>query len=316
MPRSHTPPAHRRLGAATEGRPVPHQRPKSAHHRLPSPISRRPSHRPEVLVVDAAYVAAQGTGGGEEGRGGGGPRRRRGRGWGGGGWRQRRRGRARRGGSGCFDGGMDRDAVAAAQRAGEVATVVTGQRGSGGSGSDGWGRGGQERFNALLGGAEGSDVDGLAGPPVGALAHEMREETDDDDRRPPTAIFIYGIDYFYCESWSKDDAQRQFILELGIPGEWMHEALALYHEYYGDKQGALENYLPCGNWKKAHTIFMSSVAHSLFLSSNHQEIWEITSSLENHKSEIADWDLGAGIYIDYYILKNSMQEESTMDDQV
>ncbi|KAL6649303.1 hypothetical protein ACP70R_013527 [Stipagrostis hirtigluma subsp. patula] len=119
----------------------------------------------------------------------------------------------------------------------------------------------------------------------------------------------------YCESWSKDDAQRQYILELGIPGEWMHEALALYHEYYGDKQGALENYLQCGNWKKAHTIFMSSVAHSLFLSSNHQEIWEITSSLENHKSEIADWDLGAGIYIDYYILKNSMQEESTMDDQ-
>ncbi|KAF8776307.1 hypothetical protein HU200_003713 [Digitaria exilis] len=47
---------------------------------------------------------------------------------------------------------------------------------------------------------------------------------------------------------------------------------------------------------------------------HHQEIWEITSALENHKSEIADWDLGAGIYIDFYILKNSMQEESAMDD--
>jgi hypothetical protein len=41
---------------------------------------------------------------------------------------------------------------------------------------------------------------------------------------------------------------------------------ALYHEYYGDRQGALENYIQCGNWKKAHTIFMTSVAHSLFLS--------------------------------------------------
>lgn len=118
----------------------------------------------------------------------------------------------------------------------------------------------------------------------------------------------------YCESWSRDDAQRQYIVELGIPEEWMHEALALYHEYYGDKQGALENLIQCGNWKKAHTIFVTSVAHSMFLSSNHQEVWRITSALENHKYEIADWDLGAGIYIDFYVLKNSMQERNAMDD--
>ncbi|WVZ55633.1 hypothetical protein U9M48_006271 [Paspalum notatum var. saurae] len=118
----------------------------------------------------------------------------------------------------------------------------------------------------------------------------------------------------YCESWSKDDAQRQYIVDLGIPEEWMHEALALYHEYYGDHQDALENFIHSGNWKKAHTIFMTSVAHSMFLSSKQKEIWEITSALENHKSEIADWDLGAGLYIDFYILKNSMQEEIAMDD--
>uniref|UniRef100_A0A804M1V2 Nuclear pore complex protein NUP96 n=1 Tax=Zea mays TaxID=4577 RepID=A0A804M1V2_MAIZE len=40
----------------------------------------------------------------------------------------------------------------------------------------------------------------------------------------------------------------------------------------------------------------------------------ITSALENHKYEIADWDLGAGIYIDFYVLKNSMQERNAMDD--
>ncbi|PWZ58260.1 Nuclear pore complex protein NUP96 [Zea mays] len=73
----------------------------------------------------------------------------------------------------------------------------------------------------------------------------------------------------YCESWSRDDAQRQYIVELGIPEEWMHEAL---------------------------------------------EVWRITSALENHKYEIADWDLGAGIYIDFYVLKNSMQERNAMDD--
>ncbi|PWZ30132.1 Nuclear pore complex protein NUP96 [Zea mays] len=58
---------------------------------------------------------------------------------------------------------------------------------------------------------------------------------------------------------------------------------ALYHEYYGDKQGALENLIQCGNWKKAHTIFVTSVAHSMFLSY-------------------------------FYVLKNSMQERNAMDD--
>jgi nuclear pore complex protein Nup98-Nup96 len=61
---------------------------------------------------------------------------------------------------------------------------------------------------------------------------------------------------------------------------------------------------------------MQSIYFSILGSANHQEIWEITSALENHKSEIADWDLGAGIYIDFYILKNSMQEGSVMDDLV
>jgi hypothetical protein len=41
---------------------------------------------------------------------------------------------------------------------------------------------------------------------------------------------------------------------------------ALYLEYYGDQQGALKNFLQCGNWKKTHTIFVTSVAHFLFLS--------------------------------------------------
>ena len=49
-------------------------------------------------------------------------------------------------------------------------------------------------------------------------------------------------------------------------------------------------------------------------SAKHQEIFDITSALENHKSEIADWDVGAAIYIDYFNIKNCMQEESTMDD--
>lgn len=40
---------------------------------------------------------------------------------------------------------------------------------------------------------------------------------------------------------------------------------AIYYEYNGDKQRALENYIGCANWRRAHSIFMTSIAHALFL---------------------------------------------------
>lgn len=43
---------------------------------------------------------------------------------------------------------------------------------------------------------------------------------------------------------------------------------ATYFNYYGDFGKALEHFLECGNWQKAHSIFMTSVTHSLFLSGN------------------------------------------------
>ncbi|KAH7683943.1 nuclear pore complex protein Nup98-Nup96 protein [Dioscorea alata] len=118
----------------------------------------------------------------------------------------------------------------------------------------------------------------------------------------------------YCESWSGQEIQRQFIIDLGVPSAWMHEALGIYFHYYGDLPQALEHFLECSNWQKAHSIFLTAVAHSLFLTSKHSEIWRITSFMEEHKSEIADWDLGAGIYIDFYVLKSSLQEEDITDE--
>lgn len=32
--------------------------------------------------------------------------------------------------------------------------------------------------------------------------------------------------------------------------------------------------------------------------------------MEAHKAEIADWDLGAGIYIDFYTIKSFLQENT------
>ena len=38
--------------------------------------------------------------------------------------------------------------------------------------------------------------------------------------------------------------------------------------------------------------------------------------MEEHKPEIADWDLGAGIYIDFFLIKSSLQDDDAMYDMV
>lgn len=124
------------------------------------------------------------------------------------------------------------------------------------------------------------------------------------------ATVIREILFQYCESWSSDESQRQFIEDLGVPLEWLHEAMAVYYDYQGNLPKALEHYVECAFWQKAHAIFITSVAQILFLSAKHYEIWRIATSMEDHKSEIENWDLGAGIYISFYELRSSLQEDN------
>ncbi|PSS07552.1 Nuclear pore complex protein [Actinidia chinensis var. chinensis] len=124
------------------------------------------------------------------------------------------------------------------------------------------------------------------------------------------ATLIREILFQYCEAWSTQELQRQFIEDLGVPSAWLHEAMAVYFNYYGDLSKALEHFLECRNWQKLHSIFMTSVTHSSFLYAEHSEIWRLATSMEDHKSEIEDWDLGAGIYISFYILRRSLQEDN------
>ncbi|KAK8618993.1 hypothetical protein V6N13_132963 [Hibiscus sabdariffa] len=131
-----------------------------------------------------------------------------------------------------------------------------------------------------------------------------------DDYPYLQAILIREILFQYCESWSSQESQRQFIEDLGIPLQWLHEAMAVYFNYHGDLPRAVEHFLECENWQKAHSIFMTSVAHALFLSANDSEVWKIATFMENHKSEIENWDLGAGIYISFYVLRSSFQEDN------
>ncbi|PIA45826.1 hypothetical protein AQUCO_01600220v1 [Aquilegia coerulea] len=123
---------------------------------------------------------------------------------------------------------------------------------------------------------------------------------------------IREILFQYCEFWSTQETQRQFIEELGVPSAWMNEAMAVYCNYHGDLLKALEHFLESYNWQRAHTIFTTSVAHSLFLSAKHSEIWRLTTCMEENKAEIADWDLGAGIYVSFYLLRSLFLEENTV----
>nr|XP_043637136.1 nuclear pore complex protein NUP96 [Erigeron canadensis] len=134
-----------------------------------------------------------------------------------------------------------------------------------------------------------------------------------DDYPYLQANVIREILFQYCETWSAQDTQRQFIVDLGIPSAWLHEALAVYHAYFGNCFKALEHYLGCAFWQKAHSTFVTSVALSLFLSGKDSEIWRLATSMEDHKSEIENWDLGAGIYLSFYLLRSALKgEDDTM----
>ena len=117
---------------------------------------------------------------------------------------------------------------------------------------------------------------------------------------------IREILFQFCETWSSVESQRQFIKDLGIPSEWMHEALvstlyktlfpsytdmriafsfpllqAVYYNYHGDFVKALDHFIECANWERAHSIFMTSVAHSLFLSGKLLHILMVQTQLLN-----------------------------------
>ncbi|KAK4764700.1 hypothetical protein SAY86_025790 [Trapa natans] len=123
---------------------------------------------------------------------------------------------------------------------------------------------------------------------------------------------VREILFQYCECWSSDESQQKFIKDLGVPSAWLHEAMAIYYNYYGDVSKSLDHFLKCHNWQKAHSIFVSSVSHSLFLSGMHSDIWRLVSLMEEYKSEIENWELGAGIYISFYSLRSSLVDNDSI----
>lgn len=114
----------------------------------------------------------------------------------------------------------------------------------------------------------------------------------------------------YCEVWSTSELQQTFIeKELGIPAEWLHEALGTYWQYRGDSHQAVKHLLKSMQWHRAHSLLMISVAASLFVTGQYEELLEIVTPLERNKMELDDWAVSGGIYADFFVLKNSFQSD-------
>lgn len=48
------------------------------------------------------------------------------------------------------------------------------------------------------------------------------------------------------------------------------------------------------------------------VAAEYAEIWQFASQLEGHLTEVEDWDLGAGIYIEFLTLKSSFKDTSNV----
>ncbi|KAI5066066.1 hypothetical protein GOP47_0018690 [Adiantum capillus-veneris] len=112
----------------------------------------------------------------------------------------------------------------------------------------------------------------------------------------------------YCEVWSTNEIQQAFIeKELGVPAEWLHEALGTYWQYNGNTHKAIRHLLRSMQWQRAHLLFVISVAAMLFLAGEYEELLEIVTSLEKNKMELDDWAVSGGIYADFFVLRSSFQ---------
>ncbi|BBN00670.1 nuclear pore complex protein Nup98-Nup96 [Marchantia polymorpha subsp. ruderalis] len=121
----------------------------------------------------------------------------------------------------------------------------------------------------------------------------------------------------YCESWSNSSVQQTFLeQELGIPAEWLHGAQAVYFHYVGDSKLELEHLMKSHQWHCAQTLFMTDVAATMFINAEHSDVWRLVSQLEHNKADLENFELGAGIFFDFYNLKTNLSSEDDVMEEM
>lgn len=87
--------------------------------------------------------------------------------------------------------------------------------------------------------------------------HRVQNHDRKGNKRPITDARFFSL---FSETQQKDviddiyDEAAEIIKDLSIPLAWLHEAMALWSNYYGVVSRALEHYVVCTNWQRL-TLF-------------------------------------------------------------
>lgn len=110
------------------------------------------------------------------------------------------------------------------------------------------------------------------------------------------------------------DPHVSFLVEtLNIPNDWIEEAKALEAENSFNFMEAIEHYLNCKNFYRAHSIFMEFAAPNCIISYEdidtlYTHLYEnIISKLQNRSNEFASWSLSGEIYCKYLKIAERMK---------
>ena len=127
----------------------------------------------------------------------------------------------------------------------------------------------------------------------------------------------------YCNEWQDDDEVVEFLVQkIGVPVAMLEEAKATWARYNGDYDSVLESLLDAGDWDAAHSILTTKVAPKWFLARDpakqeyvmHESLLGALEEIEQHQSNIdlKSWELGAGLYLDFFRLKDSLVQSDQL----
>ncbi|GMH41287.1 hypothetical protein BSKO_09197 [Bryopsis sp. KO-2023] len=86
--------------------------------------------------------------------------------------------------------------------------------------------------------------------------------------------------------------------ELGVPVQWIHEALALWYYYKGDRRNQFIQLLKAEHYVRAHDVFCRHVGLIAFETQDNQ-LGDFVQSMKRAPVEIPMWSHGGAIYLQF-----------------
>jgi hypothetical protein len=132
----------------------------------------------------------------------------------------------------------------------------------------------------------------------------------------------------YCSEWQDDDEVVEFLVQkIGVPVAMLEEAKATWAKYNGDYDSAFESLLDAEDWAAAHSILTTKVAPKWFLARDptkeeyvmRESLLGALEEMEQHNSniDVNSWELGAGLYLDFFRLRDSLaQSDQVLEEDI